>query len=812
MKRRGGLTEEQERRLLEDLLNERSEPIAIIGIGLNLPGNNETPTELSDYLRGECGTSSIPEGRWSTDELSKLRLGNGGTFAGYGGYLEDIKLFDSSFFGISPKEAKYIDPQQRMVLETSWRALEHSGINFNKVMGEVGGVFVGVSSHDYSRKVSSLPHDECVAPIGTGTSNSLVSGRVSYFLDWRGPSTVVDTSCSSSLVAIHQAVLALRRKECSIALSGGVNVVLDPRNMTIYSNANMLSPDGRCKTFDENADGYGRSEGCGMLLLKRLSDAESSGDRIIATILGSAVSHGGRSAGLTVPNVFTQEEVMRQAISNAELLPTDIRVVEAHGTGTILGDPIEVRAINNVFRKSHSRKNPIKVSSIKGNIGHAEAAAGVIGVIKSALQIEKSEIYAHVGMHTPSKHIPWGDYIVDVPLSCEPWNDESRRCLVNSFGFSGSISSLVMGNYSKPAQRGVAKYKTLPSILTVSSKTKHGLERQVFQLLNWASEYGNDDIPRISYAGNMRMHLKFRVSIVFTDICELKKLWKDITEDTYIINTYRRKIVFLFSDVSEYYNCMGLRYWENCPVYRRWSNCCWKDFLLVSGQQIEKRMEGEYFTCDTDMPPSLKTHASTFSLQYSLAMYWLELGVEPDIVMGCGVGELVAVCLAGILNLDDAIKLTVMRCNVLSNDGSTDIDSYYRKFEELEFRTPDLAILSVQMGGGDFTNKDYWIRVPDKVDSIAKVSADLKNSVEYVFMELGPNNSISMAGMVSAPNLNWLHCMEPNGNDMTKLAESVSTVFAGGAPINWDVYHDDTQYEWVEYPGYLFDKKEYWIS
>jgi acyl transferase domain-containing protein len=376
---------QQQRELLDELLMEKYEPVAIVGMGVRFPGGNDTPDGFAEFLRaGLSGTGPIPADRWDESYNSADPDARGKVRTAGGGFLDEIDQFDARFFNVSPKEAQFLDPQQRVVLETAWEALENANIDPTTLRHGNGGVYVGMMQADYSLAATGLADDDIDLHIGTGTAHSAVSGRLSYFLGWRGPCISVDTACSSSLVTLHLAVEGLRRRECDIAVSGGVNIIHHPHTHIALSQAKMLAPDGRCKTFDDKADGYSRSEGCGMVVLKRLSDAKRDGDRILALVRGVAVRQDGESGGLTVPNGSAQEAVMRAAIASAMLEPRDIQYVEAHGTGTSLGDPIEMGAISAVFASSHSKTEPMVVGSLKTNVGHMEAAASIGGVVKAA--------------------------------------------------------------------------------------------------------------------------------------------------------------------------------------------------------------------------------------------------------------------------------------------------------------------------------------------------------------------------------------------------------------------------------------------
>ncbi|WAN69939.1 polyketide synthase [Moorena producens JHB] len=387
----------------------QSEAIAIIGMGCRVPGGASIPEAFWDILQnGVDAITEVPPDRWPINKYYDSDPTTPGKISTrYGGFVEQLQEFDANFFGISPKETIHLDPQQRLLLEVSWEALERSGINPQQLTGTSTGVFVGICGSDYTQKILTQGLEQIDAYLGTGNSHSTASGRISYLLGLKGPSLAVDTACSSSLVSIHLATTSLRNRECDLALAGGVNALISPEFSINFSKAGMLSPDGRCKTFDATADGFVRSEGCGMVVLKRLSDAVAHGDNILAVIRGTAINQDGDTSGLTVPNGTSQQAVIRQALENGGVDPASISYIEAHGTGTSLGDPIEVGAIGTVFGKTHSQEQPVIIGSAKTNIGHLEGAAGIAGLMKVVLQLQNHKIAPSLHFNQPNPYIDW---------------------------------------------------------------------------------------------------------------------------------------------------------------------------------------------------------------------------------------------------------------------------------------------------------------------------------------------------------------------------------------------------------------------
>ena len=515
---------------IEAIENAKKEPLAVVGIGCNFPGSNSPEDFWSLLQNGEDAVSEIPSDRWDTEKYFDADPSvKGKMYSKAGGFINTAELFDNDFFSVSPREALNMDPQQRRLLELSWEALERAAIDPQTLKDSKTGVYVGVTTNDYGEQIiRSHGLKDLDSFFLSGNTTNAIAGRISYFFGFQGPSLTVDTACSSSLTGIHLACQSLRSGEIDVALAAGTNLILTPDASVATCSTQMLSPTGRCRTFSDDADGYVRSEGCGVVVLKRLSDAQKDGNPILAVVRGSSINQDGSSAGLTVPNGSAQEKLIRAALNNAGLQPNDISYLEAHGTGTPLGDPIEIRSAAAVYCQHRAIDKPLLIGSVKTNIGHLEACAGIAGFIKSVLSIHNGMITPHLHFDKPNTAIPWNDYSISVPLNKCDWPafDPHRVVAVSSFGASGSNAHIILSTIPEadpafsPVKTNIDKIEEW-CCLPISAKTETALMELISRYIVFL-EHTDESIFSICVSAAMgRKHFEHRVGVVGRNTEEL---------------------------------------------------------------------------------------------------------------------------------------------------------------------------------------------------------------------------------------------------------------------------------------------------
>lgn len=648
-----------------------NEPVAITGIGLRLPSGVNAPDDLWTMLiNGVDAVREVPAERWDPDSFYSPDPDVAGRmYTRCGGFLHDVDAFDPQFFGITPREADSLDPQHRLLLETCWEALERAGQAPGDLAGSRTGVFVALGSSGYGDLVADAAggpsHVDAFA--GTGNSASFAAGRISYVLGAHGPCMALDTACSSSLVAIHLACQSLRTGESNLALAGGVNIILKPEGSVLLSRMRALSPDGRCKAFDDSADGYGRGEGCGVVVLQRLSDALASGAPIVAVIRGSAVNHDGRSTGLTAPNGAAQAALLRDALADAGVDATAVGYVEAHGTGTPLGDPVEAAALAEVYLPGRDSRAPLRLGSIKANIAHLESAAGIAGLIKTALALDREEIPGQIHFNRWNPEIPSQTAAMEIPTSRVSWPRASipRLAGVSSFGMSGTNAHVIL--QEAPERKPVQTKETRGfDLLCLSAGNPQSLRKTAEQ---WAAhiachpEESFEDVCHTSRRG--RTHMVCRLAVVAQSSPEAEQRLRSAVSPIDCRRSAAPRIGFLFAGQGEQYSGMGRALLDSEPVFHAAIEECdalLRPHLPESLLAVMYPTNGESRLIDD----TLYTQPAIFALGYALSKLWRSWGVEPRAVMGHSLGEYTAACVAGCVSLEDALQLVAERARLMS--------------------------------------------------------------------------------------------------------------------------------------------------
>jgi acyl transferase domain-containing protein/acyl carrier protein len=647
----------------------RHEPIAIVGMSCRVPGGAEDADAFWNLLtEGKDVVGEVPADRWDVDayyDPDPGKLGKARTKAG--GFLKDIDLFEPSFFGMSPREAAGVDPQQRLLLEVAFEALEHAAIPVDQLDGSLTGVFVGITSMDYAQRIDVADPARSDIYLATGTALNAAAGRVSFTFGLRGPCMAIDTACSSSLVAIHTACQSLRNRESNLVLAGGVNAILSPDPFVLISKWGMLSPDGRCKTFDASANGFVRGEGCGLIVLERLSDAVAHGRRILAVIPGSAINQDGRSSGLTVPNGLAQQEVVRQALASARLKPTDVSYVEAHGTGTSLGDPIEVEALAAVYGEGRAMSQPFEVGSVKSNIGHLEAASGVSSIIKLVMALRHQQIPAslHVKQLTPS--IPWESLPVRVSTELHDWVPPAngrRIAGASAFGFSGMNAHVLVEEAPPRAPAATALPRPLYG-LPLSAKNDAALSALATLYADHLEQHPEESLADVcATAAIGRSHFHLRTLLLAPDregmVAQLRAAasGEGAALQGQVSASGRNRVAFLFTGQGAQYVGMGRELYETEPAFRAAIDRCAVVLDPLLGRPLIELMFEE---TGGSLDQTGFTQPTLYAIEVALAATWRSWGIEPTVVIGHSVGEFAAAAVAGVFSIEDGARLIAAR-------------------------------------------------------------------------------------------------------------------------------------------------------
>ena len=779
--------------------------VAVVGMGCRFPGGADPDAFWSLLARGG---DAVTRGRG--EEL--VSGWDGDAWSAFGGYVEGLDRFDAEFFRIAPLEAELLDPQQRLLLEVSWEALEDAGLDPEALRGTRTGVYAGISGSDYRELVGGVAGEggrSLYATTGTGPSTAI--GRVAYTLGLGGPALAVDTACSSSLVAIHQAVSALERGEVDLALAGGVNAILLPEGTRRLGEAQMLSPGGRCRTFDAGADGFVRGEGCGVVALKRLADAERAGDRVLGMVLGSAVNHDGASAGLTVPNGPAQERVIREALSRAGIAASSVDYLEAHGTGTELGDPIELGAAGRVYGEGRDAGRPLLVGTVKTNVGHLEAAAGVAGVVKVLLALGRGRIPAQLHFERPNPRIAWEELPVRVVSAERDWPEaEGRggRAGVSSFGLSGTNAHLILearerrsSDRHRPPEAGeTPDAPRTRHVLPLSGKTPQALRDLASRYLAWLTE----DVPLADAAwtaGVGRSHFAHRAGLVFGDLETLRERLEDVAREGDREAAAGGKVAFLYPGEGSEAPGMGWELYESEPVFREVLDRCEAAFEEEREESLLAVMFGE-----REGPTRAEwAEPALYALQSGLTALWGSVGLRPEAVFGRGVGEIAAAGAAGVFTLEDGLRLASWRGSL--SEGIGELAG--------EVSAPSVPLVSGVSGRllEGVPEDGYWRRQARegvRLEAVVKTLAELGVGV---LVEVGPRGMLGALALSAWPGPEAPAVVAGLGEEGEgSLASAVGAAYEAGVAVSFAGLFAGERRRRVSLPTYPFQRERYWVS
>ncbi|TCO60872.1 acyl transferase domain-containing protein [Actinocrispum wychmicini] len=843
------------------------EPIAIVGMACRYPGGVHTPDQLWDLVVGETDAmSTFPVDRgWTVDALPGPD-GSPVTHAAVGGFLYDVADFDPGFFGVSPREATAMDPQQRLLLEVCWEAVERAGIPPHSLRGTPTGVFAGVMYHDYGRSGGDDPY------LVTGNTGSVASGRVSYAFGLEGPAITVDTACSSSLVALHLACQALRNGDCTLALAGGVTVMSTPEMLVEFSRQGGLAADGRCKAFSADADGTGFSEGIGIVLVERLSDAHRNGHDVLAVVRGTAVNQDGASNGLTAPNGPSQERVILQALANARMSTSDIDVVEAHGTGTTLGDPIEAQALLATY--GQDRERPLLLGTVKSNIGHTQAAAGMAGVMKMVLAMRDGTVPRTLHVNAPSPHVDWSTGSVSLVTANTPWPETGRprRAGVSSFGVSGTNAHVILEQPPADNEVGSRSGPPTPVPWVLSARSAAALRDQAERLLAHLSDQEPVDVGFSLATG--RSTLEHRAVMVGAELADFRDGLAAVADNAGTYTDLGGRTAFLFSGQGSQRLGMGR---DLCARYSRYA----QTFDEICDQfELGRPLKDVVFGDDPEvLGQTMFTQAALFAVEVALFRLLDHWGVRPDYLAGHSVGELAAAHVAGVLSLEDACRLVAARGRliqalppggamiavqaaeheipltgpdvviaavngpksvVLSGDEdavvelaatlgrrtkrlqvshafhSPRMEPMLAEFAEvaagLTYHEPRIPLVSNVTGGlgEDVANAEYWVRhVRQPVRFADGVNALAAAGVRR-FLEVGPSGALTSMVRECLPDAAAIPTMRPNRSEERTLVSAVAELHVRGGRVDLPSLYPGARR--VDLPTYAFQHSRYWLD
>ena len=812
--------------------------VVIIGMGCRFPGASSLREFWDNLQNGVDSTRDVPADRWDVDQYYDPTPAPGKMYTRAGGFLDNIGDFDAEFFNISPQEACWTDPQHRLLLEVSWEALEDAGVSPHPVVDARVGVFIGIMSQDYGECLGANDVETIEGFQGAGLSHSAGVGRISYAFGFEGPSLAIDSASSSSLVAVCQAAKSLLDGDCNMALAGGVNAILTPTNTLLLSKVKMLSPDGRCKSFSAAADGFGRGEGCGVVVLKRRRDAERDGDRILAVIRGAAVSHNGFSGGITSPNGRAQERAIREALAAARMQPTEVQYLEAHGTGTELGDPIEIRAATTVLGKGRTSSNPLLMGSVKANIAHLEAAGGVSGLIKTVLAMQHGVLPRQLHFDEPSPHVPWDRAPLKVVQENTVWPEGDERIAgVTALGLTGTNAHVILSRPTPEADGAgePSDGERSHHLMVLSARRAADLQPLAE---NYALALADDEAIDVADMCHTlavgRRHFEHRATFVVSSSEQARELLQSLAcgqADPRINRGQSRnepKQAWFFGGADAQHPGCGRTLYETQPAFREVIDAC--DQALrenahgSDAPSLRDRMWGEA----EEEAPTSGSQVALFALQMGLARLWQAWGVEPDAVLGQGVGQYAAACVTGVIKIEDAVRLVAAREQLLANrDGgqqnglpADDIAAALDQFEALadtvDYFPADRPMICELTGkvvpvhrllGGS-----YWRRHCE--ESPVEVWAALSELDCEVVLEVGPRIPLEskLAEQGSKPAPACVASLTPEQDETASLLQALGELYVRGSAPDFVAFDRPWNRKRLGLPTYPFQRSRYWIT
>ena len=827
----GGTNENARMRTAED--------IAIVGLSCRFPGARNVDEFWENLLGGVDSVCDIPSDRWDIDKFYSADPQPGKMVSRSGGFIDDIGDFDAPFFNVSAEEACWIDPQHRMLLEHSYRAIEHAGICPRPLADNKVGVFMGIMGQDYAF-LPKLEDSKIVEAFqGAGLSHSAGVGRISYHFGFEGPSVAVDTASSSSLVALYQAMRSLQEGACNMALAGGVNAILAPVNSLLMSKAGLLSPQGRCKSFSGEADGFGRGEGCGVVVLKRLSDARADGDRVLAVVKGGAVSHNGFSGGITAPSGKAQTRVITDALADARVAPNQVQYLEAHGTGTEYGDPMELSAAAAVYGKGRSNDDPLLVGSVKANISHLEAAGGVSGLIKTVMAIHTGTLPQQLHFEQPSPHVPWDRMPVKMVDQQQAWPEcETRYAGVTALGLVGTNAHIVLASAPKSEQEDVAQPETddevtTNQLLVLSGKDTAGLNRVAAQYESFLEKDSTAGFADICFSAAVaRRQFDHRIAVVAgnkTDAAAQLRKQMEMSAENENTVCKNPKVSFWFSGANSGASQALGQLSRQHPVV--------SDFAAQLDQRLSEFVLSEDWkkiTSDSEFDrDAVDSDVALFALQASLVKLWEHWGVAPDCVAGTGVGQYLAACAAGGLCFLEAVTLVAAREAILkqtpaeslsdesvSPETTSMLDAFEAYADQLNFYPPNRKLICSVSGtevpvykslGGSYW-RDHCLHGCGK-DNIDQTLAALSEIDSHFVLSVAPTSTDS--GLNAGQLTSGATILRGDSNSQTAqdaILHCAAALYSSGVQVTLKNLFDGQKRTKVGLPVYPLEKKRYWIT